>query len=291
MSAGAVVVDLDAGLREPFAGLLEAGAGEADRHPGDERTRVVEGLHGAAEALLGVDVGAAEHVLLGHAAVLEAKRGGVRGADAELVLEAVELQAGVGAFDDERLDRGAALGAVERGPDDDEVGALAGGDVDLLAVEDVLVAVEHGGGANRGGVRAGLGLGDRHRGPAAVEALQLLLVGDGGDRGVAEALARHREQQPDVAPAQLHDAEHRRHVRAVAVGAVAGLRVAAHAGGAGAGVAAGVHAVDHRGEHVELLGVLVLGEVVLARDRTEDLGGDLVGLADERRELLRVSRD
>ena len=56
-----------------------------------------------------------------------------------------------------------------------------------------------------------------------------------------------------------------------------------HAGGAGAVGAAGVHAVDQRGEHVELLGVGVLGEVVLARDRAEHLGGDLVGLADQRR--------
>ena len=56
--------------------------------------------------------------------------------------------------------------------------ALAGGDVDLLAVEHVLVAVEHRGGADRGRVRARLGLGDRHRRPAAGEALELLVVGD-----------------------------------------------------------------------------------------------------------------
>ena len=56
--------------------------------------------------------------------------------------------------------------------------------------------------------------------------------------------------------------------------------VAAHAGGAGAAdVGALVHAVDQRGEHVELLRVGVLGLVVLARDRPEDLGRDLVGLA------------
>ena len=82
--------------------------------------------------------------------------------------------------------------------------------------------------------------------------------------------------------------KHGGEVGAVAVrGVLGGAGVAPHAGGAGAtGVAAGVHAVDQRGEHVELLGVLVLGEVVLARDRAEDLGRDLVGLADERAELL-----
>ena len=69
---------------------------------------------------------------------------------------------------------------------------------------------------------------------------------------------------------------------AVAVG------LAAHAGGAGGAVlGAVVHAVDQRGEHVELLRVGVLGLVVLAGDRAEDLGRDLVGLADERLELLR----
>ena len=113
--------------------------------------------------------------------------------------------------------------AVERRPDDDQVGALAGGDVDLLAVEHVLVAVELRGGADRGRVRARLRLGDRHRRPLAVVALELLVVGDRRDRRVAEALARHREQQADVAPAQLDDAEHGRQVRAVAVAAVAVL--------------------------------------------------------------------
>ena len=50
-----------------------------------------------------------------------------------------------------------------------------------------------------------------------VEPLQLLVVGDRGDRGVAEALARHREQQADVAPAHLRDRQHRGEVGAVLV--------------------------------------------------------------------------
>ncbi len=62
----------------------------------------------------------------------------------------------------------------------------------------------------------------------------------------------------------------------------------AAAGGAGAAGRVGVvHAVDQRGEHVELLRVLVLGEVVLARDRPQDLLRDLVGLLLEGLELLR----
>ena len=47
-----------------------------------------------------------------------------------------------------------------------------------------------------------------------------------------------------------------------------------------------VHAVDQRGQHVELLGVLVLGHVVLARDRAEHLLGDLARLLGEDLELL-----
>ncbi len=123
--------------------------------------------------------------------------------------------------DDERLDRGAAELAVERRPDDDVVGAVARGDVDLLAVDDVLVAVEDGGRLDVGRVGADAGLGDRHAGPHAVEALELLVVGDRGDGGVAEALARHREQQADVAPAHLGDRHHRGEVGAVLDGLVA----------------------------------------------------------------------
>ena len=185
----------------------------------------------------------------------------------------IELHARVRALDHERLDRGAALVAVERRPHDDEVGALAGGDVDLLAVEDVLVAVEDGGGADRGRVRARLGLGDRHRGPLAAVALELLVVGDRGDRRVAEALAGHRQQQADVAPAQLHDRQRGREVArrsCVPSACAVGRRrwPPRRAGRArAAGPAALVHALDQGGEHVELLRVRVLLAVVLARDR------------------------
>src|SRR5262249_23316648 len=109
------------------------------------------------------------------------------------------------------------------------------------------------------------------------------------DRRVAEPLARHREQQADVAPAELDHPEHRGEVGAVAVLSRArAVGLAAHAGGAGAAdVRALVHAVDQRRQHVELLRVGVLGLVVLARDRPEDLGRDLVCLARQRPELLR----
>ena len=124
---------------------------------------------------------------------------------------------GLSLRDHERLDRRATQALVEGRPDDHAVGALPRGDVDLLAVDDVLVAVLARGRLDVRGVRAGAGLGDRHRRPGAGEALELLVVGDRGDGGVAETLARHREQQADVAPAHLHDGEHRREVGAVLV--------------------------------------------------------------------------
>ena len=106
------------------------------------------------EPALRVDRRGAQEVLLGHPAVDEPERRGIGGADPELLVEALEDQPRVVALDDERLDRRAAPGAVERRPHDDQVGAVAGGDVDLLAVEHVVVAVEDRGRADRGGVRA-----------------------------------------------------------------------------------------------------------------------------------------
>ena len=109
------------------------------------------------------------------------------------------------------------------------------------------------------------------------------------DRGVAEPLPRHGEQQADVAPAHLLDRHHRGEVGAVLAPSRRRPRSPAHAGRAGSLRRAGLgQPVDHRREHVELLGVLVLGEVVLARDRSQHVHRDLVGLAHQRPEPLRV---
>ncbi|CAB4727648.1 unannotated protein [freshwater metagenome] len=205
------------------------------------------------------------------------------------MLEPVDPHARGALRDHERLDRSATQLAVQRRPDDDVVGAVTGGDVDLLAVDDVLVAVERGRRLDVRRVGAGAGLGDGHAGPDALEALELLVVGHGGDGGVAQALARHREQQTDVTPAHLGDRHHRGEVGAVLDAGVAVLLVTADAGGAGTLARAGLgEPVDHRGEHVELLGVLVLGEVVLAGDRSQHVHRDLVGLLGERAELLGI---
>ena len=64
------------------------------------------------------------------------------------------------------------------------------------------------------------------------ELLELLVGGHTGDRGVAEALAGHRQHQRDVAPTDLHHVEHCRHVAAVVVVAL-GLGAVAERLGAG----------------------------------------------------------
>ena len=162
-----------------------------------------------------------------------------------------------------------------------------GGDEDLLAVEHVLVAVQLRGGADRGRVRAGLRLGDRHRRPTCRRSARA------ARRSATEAIAElprpwrgiessrpTSPQQSSMMPSTVERLEPLRFSPSV-------RRLAAHAGGARGAFAALVHAVDQRGEHVQLFRVRVLGFVVLARDRPEDLGRDLVRLADQRLELLR----
>ena len=85
--------------------------------------------------------------------------------------------------------------------------------------------------------------------------------------------------------------EHGRQIGAVPGAAVPGRILVPggpDAGRAGALALAGlVEAVDHRGQHVELLGVRVLLLVVLPGDRPQHVHRDLVGVADQRSELLR----
>src|ERR1700761_5016525 len=104
-----LVVDLNARLGQVVTGGLQAGPGDADGHPGHQRPRVVERLHDPGEAALGGDLRRAEQVLPRHAAVGQDKVGRVRRADAELVLQALELETRVVALHDERLDRRPSL--------------------------------------------------------------------------------------------------------------------------------------------------------------------------------------
>ncbi len=199
---------------------LQAGPGDADGHPGDQRAGVVERLHDARRSRPWArSPGSPSRFSLGTRQSWRTKLAVSEARMPSLCSSRSSLRPGLSRSTTKRLDRGAALRAVERRPHDDQLGPVTRGDVDLLAVEDVLLGrlVELGGGADRRRVRAGLGLGDRHRRPLAAEALELLLVGDGGDRRLAEALAGHRQQQADVAPAQLDQPEQAGHVGAVAV--------------------------------------------------------------------------
>ena len=201
------------------------------------------------------------------------------------MLKAVEVDARVIERNDERLDRRTAGGLVHGRPHDDVVGARAGGDEDLRAVDDVLVAIELRGRGHGGRVRTERRLGDGHRGPHVAEALELLVIGDSGDGGVTEALVGDRQGEPDVAEAGFHDIEQRHHVAAVLV--ALGLLVAAAALRARSRLTRVFHRGHEVGEGVELDWVLVLGEIVLARHWTEDLRSYLVRLILRRLQLLR----
>ena len=174
-----------------------------DGHGGHDGPGVVEGLHDPGKTLLHVDLRVAEQVVLGDAGIVEPDHRGVGGLDAELVLEPLDGDAGMFARHDERLDRRAAQRLVQRRPHHDVGGARTGGDEDLLAVDDVLVAVEGRRGGHRRRVGAETGLGDGHRGPHLAETFELFVGGHAGDRGVAEALVGHRQHQRHIAPADL----------------------------------------------------------------------------------------
>ncbi len=135
--------------------------------------------------------------------------------------------------------------AIERRPDDDQLGPVARGDEDLLAVEDVLVVSSS---------RLAVARIAAESEPASGSVIAIAAqrppkrsscsgVGDRGDRRLAETLAGHRQQQADVAPAHLDDAEHDGHVarrcgcrsrRSFARAAEASALAASRAGRAGA---------------------------------------------------------
>ena len=238
-----VIVDVHPGGFERLAGFFQRGSGQANGHGGDQRAGVVEGLHDPGKALFDIDRGVAEQVVCRHPAILEHERSGVGGLDAQLLFQPDEFEARRALFHDKGFDRGPAGGFVQRGPDHDQIGALAGRDVDLLAVEDVLVAISHSGGAYRRRIRAAARFGNGHGGPATGEALQLLFVGHRGDGRVAQTLTRHGQQQADIAPAHFDNAQCRGQIAAVAIAVVVGL-LPANARRPGALTATVVHAVD-----------------------------------------------
>lgn len=193
------------------------------------------------------------------------------------------------ARNDERLDRGASEAAVDRRPNDDVRRPRTGGDEDLLAIEHVLVAVEGGGGGDRGGVRAEARLGDGHGGPHLAESCELLVGRHRSDGGVTQALVGQGQHQADVAVGGLHRVDDRLHVAAVDDSALGALlhRVTATAGRTRTRCSRGCQPVVEGGERVQLNRVCMLGEVVLAGNRPEHLEGGLPRLVDVHGELLR----
>ena len=92
---------------------------------------------------------------------------------------------------------------------------------------------------------------------------ELLVGGHPGNGGIAEALMGHRQQQRDVAPADLHRVEHRGHVAAVVV-LLLGLLAVAERFGAGECERVGLRdAFEQVGQRVELDRVGVLGRSYL----------------------------
>ena len=125
-------------------------------------------------------------------AVVEEQFGHRRGADPHLFQLFADAQAGRILLDEERRHALGALRFVDGGVDDAEIGDRPVGDPGLVAVEDVVVAVEGGGGAQAVGVGAGSGLAGRvGADEAAVDSpgqeFLLLLLG-------AEADQRHHHR-------------------------------------------------------------------------------------------------
>ena len=188
---------------------------------------------------------------------------------------------------DERLDGRAAPGLVQRRPHHDVGGPRPGGDVDLLAVDDVLIAVEHRRRRDRRRIRTEGRFGDRHRSPdAPAKVLQLLIGGHPGDSRITQALTGHRQQQCDITPGNLKSIEESGHVGAVDI-SLRSVPPAAECVGAGEGFVGFRECFEQGGQGVEFDRVSVLVEVVLARDGPQHSGGTLVGEVDHGLQLAR----
>ena len=222
----------------------------------------VERLHGELEAR----ADRADHRAFRHPAAREPEAAdGVRDRHGD----GRQLEARGVALDEEGGDALASEGRVRAGEDDVVVGDGDVGDERLLAVEHPRVAVAPGGGAQRGDVAAGLGLGeaegaDALAGEHARQAAAPLRLAPGEDERI-RAQALHREdgvgERRDLAE-RLADEHERAHVDVLGpAGGGAAVRL-----GDEVGVEAeGAHRAGAR------------GGVVLARQRGERGGGEARG--------------
>ena len=283
-----IVVNLDASFFQDATQLFQRSTGDTDGHTRNQRTSVVEGRHCAGEGLLNINVRGTQQVLLRNADVVQAEHCGIRGTNTQLFLQALHGEARGALLHQEGLDGSAALGLVQGRPHNDGVGALTSGDEDLLTVDDVLITIELGSGGNCGGVRTEGRLGNCHGSPGLTESLQLLISSNSCDSCVTQTLVRQGQGQTHVTPAGLNNVEQRSHVATVFyTGTLLFLVIATSAGSTGEATATICHAVHHGGKGVEFLRVLVLSEIVLTGNRSEDLSGGLMRLGRARLEELR----
>src|SRR5699024_8981090 len=141
-------------------GLVDGALSDAQSLGSDADTAAVQGSHGQLEAAA-LD---AQQAVLGDQAVFHDQLAGGRAADAHLLLGLADLEAGVGALDDEGGDLfGLAAALVQHGAgdgnDDEHIGIAGVGDEDLGAVQQPAVLTLHGVGLLALGVGAGAGLG------------------------------------------------------------------------------------------------------------------------------------
>ena len=169
MAGDGLVVELLSGLGVLQRGVV-AGHGCADGSPTDAVARLVQAHQRALEA-----AGAGQQVGGGNVHILEREAAGDGGAQAPLAVHFVGAEAGAVGFDKEAAD--AIVFVFNLGPDDGDVGDVAGGDPHLFAVENVLVAGLARGGGHAAGIRAEAGLGE-------AEAAELLAAGERGEPGV-----------------------------------------------------------------------------------------------------------
>ncbi len=249
-------------------GQLERSLRQAERLGGDAGARAVERHHRVLEAAA---LFAAEQVLLGHAAVLEVQLDDGHAADAHLVLVLADAVALGPLFDDEPGDPAGAAAWRGDGEDRVERGDRAAGVPLLLAVDDVVVAVELGLGLHPAGVRAGVFLGQAERdqflalGDVGKPAFALLFGPAEQDRKRAQGVDRVGHAHPAAGARELLDdeaqVEHAAALAAVLLGDPDARKV---------GVLDRV---------VDLPGELLLA-VVLGRQRPHDLLRDFLGALD-----------
>ncbi len=173
-----LVVDDRGAERLPPVGVLgdvfQCGPGNSERLRSHHGSGLLEGAHGGGAGMPGALDGLAgpgqlvlefllpaEQIVTGNPDAGELEFGGVGGAAAELVELAHHVQAGGAAGNDEQRLPAVTEFLVDDGVDDVHVGDAAVADPHLVTVDDPVVPVAAGRGAQVADVAAALGFGDR----------------------------------------------------------------------------------------------------------------------------------